>query len=578
MEELDHVGEGNDSQIALGNNLVTLSATATITDGDLDTDPVTYTLDLGGNVRFDDDVPLITATQSFVIANQSNLTATGTFDLDVGADDSGSFLSLSGNAPSGLYYYTFENNDGSATLVASTTVHPSGSTLATVLNNAYFRIDSDKDGTSEVTLLSERPTVSSGELLVSGLTSGHVITLAGGITLDGMQFGGAAGTVRTFIDEDELSGNGNGSEVINISSSAGDVGMGVGDNQVDSAEGMMLSKSNWGADTFTFGLERTNAGAASTVTVSFMAGVGATPDGTGLPVGAVEGQVTVQYTGKEHQMVTLDPSIDFDWIVIRVDNTQGNYRIDSLSYTSTVIPDNQLLSFDLTVTDGDGDTLTTPFEVEFAGGDSLTGTTLTGNGDSEVLVGTDKSDTIDGGALQDVVSYENADQGVVVNLAAGTATEGSVTDTLSNIEGVRGSAFDDILVGDGAANLIFGGAGDDRLTGGTGNDTLEGGLGKDTFAWGSTDADGGTDIIIDFTAGVGGDVLDLSDLLVGETEGTIDNYLKANFDNSTGNTTIEVYQGDANVSGATSIQTIVVNGDVSDLTSLISNGNLDVDN
>ena len=45
-----------------------------------------------------------------------------------------------------------------------------------------------------------------------------------------------------------------------------------------------------------------------------------------------------------------------------------------------------------------------------------------------------------------------------------------VIDTLSEIENVRGGLGDDILVGDGGANLLDGGAGDDTLTGGAGND------------------------------------------------------------------------------------------------------------
>ncbi|MGL5200415.1 MAG: type I secretion C-terminal target domain-containing protein, partial [Aeromonas veronii] len=61
-------------------------------------------------------------------------------------------------------------------------------------------------------------------------------------------------------------------------------------------------------------------------------------------------------------------------------------------------------------------------------------------------------------------------------------------------------------------------AGDDMLIGGLGNDILIGGLGSDTFKWQAGDADGSTDSITDFTLGrtaSGGDVLDLSDLLVG---------------------------------------------------------------
>ncbi|MGE0329336.1 MAG: hypothetical protein AB7P37_01430 [Ramlibacter sp.] len=48
------------------------------------------------------------------------------------------------------------------------------------------------------------------------------------------------------------------------------------------------------------------------------------------------------------------------------------------------------------------------------------------------------------------------------------------------IENATGSAYDDVLTGNGLANLLQGGAGDDRLTGLGGNDLLVGGTGLDT--------------------------------------------------------------------------------------------------
>ena len=62
------------------------------------------------------------------------------------------------------------------------------------------------------------------------------------------------------------------------------------------------------------------------------------------------------------------------------------------------------------------------------------------------------------------------------------------------------------------------------LYGGAGNDTLTGGAGADVFKWSLNDqgttGSPATDVIKDFTAGAGGDVLDLKDLLVGEHDGS----------------------------------------------------------
>ena len=74
-----------------------------------------------------------------------------------------------------------------------------------------------------------------------------------------------------------------------------------------------------------------------------------------------------------------------------------------------------------------------------------------------------------------------------------------------------------------------GGSGNDVLYGGAGDDALTGGTGADVFRW--TLADRGTpghaanDTVADFTTGAGGDSLNLSDLLVGENAGNLDNYL-----------------------------------------------------
>ncbi|MBC6442155.1 MAG: hypothetical protein GDA53_03355 [Rhodobacteraceae bacterium] len=54
-----------------------------------------------------------------------------------------------------------------------------------------------------------------------------------------------------------------------------------------------------------------------------------------------------------------------------------------------------------------------------------------------------------------------------------------------NVKHVRGSVFNDTLIGDDNANHLWGGGGDDHLDGGAGNDTLDGGAGNDTLDGGS---------------------------------------------------------------------------------------------
>ncbi|MEO8057997.1 MAG: VCBS domain-containing protein [Burkholderiales bacterium] len=99
---------------------------------------------------------------------------------------------------------------------------------------------------------------------------------------------------------------------------------------------------------------------------------------------------------------------------------------------------------------------------------------------------------------------------------------GSTIDGGAGNDSITGSAGSDKLIGGAGNDTLSGGAGDDILIGGAGNDALTGGLGHDVFRWQL--ADKGTagaparDVITDFdNASYSGDVLDLRDLLVGET-------------------------------------------------------------
>jgi Ca2+-binding RTX toxin-like protein len=63
-------------------------------------------------------------------------------------------------------------------------------------------------------------------------------------------------------------------------------------------------------------------------------------------------------------------------------------------------------------------------------------------------------------------------------------------DTLSGLENLTGSAFNDSLTGTNNANVLVGGSGNDTILGLSGNDTIDGGNGNDLI-----------------TGGVGSDVL-----------------------------------------------------------------------
>ncbi len=90
-------------------------------------------------------------------------------------------------------------------------------------------------------------------------------------------------------------------------------------------------------------------------------------------------------------------------------------------------------------------------------------------------------DNIDGRGGFDDVAYDRSSSAVNVNLATGTASDGfGGTDTLSHIEGIRGSAYHDVLTGGLAANGTSVSDGlMERFIGNAGNDTIDGGQGYD---------------------------------------------------------------------------------------------------
>lgn len=104
-----------------------------------------------------------------------------------------------------------------------------------------------------------------------------------------------------------------------------------------------------------------------------------------------------------------------------------------------------------------------------------------------VIIGSAGNDVINGGNGIDTVSYAHgyANKGIIVDLAAGTATTTTGHDTLVSIENVTGSLWDDTLLGSSVANYLDGFGGNDKLDGRGGNDSLYGYGGNDTLLGGS---------------------------------------------------------------------------------------------
>jgi len=125
--------------------------------------------------------------------------------------------------------------------------------------------------------------------------------------------------------------------------------------------------------------------------------------------------------------------------------------------------------------------------VGYGGNDTLSGgdgdDTLEGGAGADVLNGGANSLTADAVNAGDTARYAGSAAAVTVNLnltgaqsSAGSDADG---DTLTGIENLVGSAFNDTLTGDANANKLFGLGGNDTLRGGGGDDVLGGDDGDD---------------------------------------------------------------------------------------------------
>jgi Ca2+-binding RTX toxin-like protein len=210
------------------------------------------------------------------------------------------------------------------------------------------------------------------------------------------------------------------------------------------------------------------------------------------------------------------------------DIIQGGAGIDLLDYSAA---NSSAVTVNLATT--------TAQDTGGAGIDTITGVenligtqfsdTLTGNGGANVIEGWYGDDTINGGAGIDTASYQLGGAVIVsLDLATAQDTVGAGNDTLTSIENLLGSNYDDELTGNngvnrldgsfgndllfglGGGDTLIGGEGDDTLNGGAGNDTLNGGNGNDAASYIGATAGVNVDLTVagaQVTGGAGSDTL-----------------------------------------------------------------------
>ncbi len=245
-------------------------------------------------------------------------------------------------------------------------------------------------------------------------------------------------------------------------------------------------------------------------------------DGSGQVVGSASIAGSGSGAGTD-RFATVDPAADFTRIEFTT-NLSGDTRFAIANLTGKAALVTQSISLNAAAVDADGDTTATQ---QLA---------LTFDSDGTMSAGTSGAHAIGGGSGAD-------------NLAGGSGN--------------------DMLSGGAGSDTLNGCAGNDVLRGGAGNDQLTGGLGADVFQWRL--ADRGTagapaiDTIADFSPAArsaGGDVLDLRDLLQGESANSLQNYL--DFNVSGGNTEVRISStggfAGGSYSAASEDQRIVMSG------------------
>jgi hypothetical protein len=106
---------------------------------------------------------------------------------------------------------------------------------------------------------------------------------------------------------------------------------------------------------------------------------------------------------------------------------------------------------------------------------------LDGGPGNDFLQGGLGPDVLSGGPGEDLADYSTRRPDLRVTLGHGAddGFAGEGDDVRGDVEDVAAGRGDDVLIGDGAANTLRGGAGDDRIVGGGGRDRLDGGPGRD---------------------------------------------------------------------------------------------------
>ncbi|EPR09122.1 hemolysin erythrocyte lysis protein [Sphingobium indicum IP26] len=401
---------GPDQAIGLDvGSLITLSATAVDGDGDM----VSQQINFGQTISFKDDAPTLTSVADLSVNNAVQTYSGNHIGFSYGADQAGSITLTHLTNIAGITY----SGDGTGTVTASVNGHP------------YFTVSIDQTtGDYTVNVLETRPVVET-PLSFTNIASGNytTVTLPGGQIFDGVSFANGTTTAQQFTND---------GSTINPSGN----GFGVANNLVNDNEGFLFSSPKSASLGFDVNFQPNT----STVTISWSTYNGSTPAG-GAPA-LQSGTLTVTKDASGIAHVNIDPSLDFDHMVVRFDYADKDQaRVENFSVTKQVIPDDQILSFAVTVTDKDGDvvsssTAATTIDLTFKGGAPVPPVAIDLDGDGLEFVGLSAGVTHDYGQGEVATAWVSSDDGLLAHVTGSgydIVFADDAPNAASDLEGLR---------------------------------------------------------------------------------------------------------------------------------------------
>jgi VCBS repeat-containing protein len=449
----------------LGNGLLSLTGTASVTDADGDTATDSKSVDLGGNIAFADDKPTIGPIDNGAHSNNpADPAITGNLHLVTGADAPASIVSIGDvgdhyTAGGGAVVYA---NGQDAAFVSS---HAGAISVASNILIGY--VDTNHDGyysTGDLEVLSVTESTSGtgsynfqlfhsldGQLVTNSVTGSNSFgsgptgfqELTAGSTTAVLLAGFSGGVNATSLDLSHATQGGvNGSTT----------GWGIDSNNFNVGDAFVLDFHTTNTsgfpsgytpptpfttpitDTVTVAFPQFNVGD----TIKYIAYYGDPNDGTGT---ANSGVITHVLTAADIAAFTISAPVgdSLDYVEIYDVSGKGKFQVVSTGTIENVA--NDTLHLTTTVSDADGDTATGAYNVTVSGAAAPIVLDLTHDGVQ--FVGTEGGNTFDYGAGQVATAWAAPGDGVLAwNTVNGPVVtfSGFVSGATTDIQGL--TAFD----------------------------------------------------------------------------------------------------------------------------------------